>query len=198
MSEDIAKEVAEEQVQEILGNLTEDGEYPNDSGMGGYAVCPRCNWNTRELQIPVGEEDKEEFLRCILGDKQFSKEYSLFGDNLKVAYTDLTSIESDNMVVALNELTEDPLFLVKAIKIKLIFALLYAKTGGQEIQVDRTKLTAGLSAEKALAEYDSKLGSFSETLCGALAKVYNEFNAMLIALTESGFDEDFWKGAGRD
>lgn len=192
--EDIAKEINKEAAEAVMPEADNVG---NDSSMGGFVLCPRCNWDTRHELIPIDEEDKKEFLRCLLGGNQFKKEYSLFGDNFKITYIDLTSKESDAMVNSLSTLGEDPMFLPKAIKIKMLFGLVSFKTGEDDLVVDRDALS-GLTGEEVLAKYDKILGDLSETMTGAFAKIYNDFNNLLITMTEAGFDENFWKGAGRD
>ena len=192
-TEEVAKEIAAEEQQQILETVA-----ANDSGMGGYAICPRCQWDTRHETIPVGEDDKKEFLRCVLGGQQFTKEYELFNGGLVVKFTDLTSEQADIMVNAMQDMTEDPMFLPKAIKIKILFALVSIKSGDNEQELDRNLFTVPMTSEEALQHYSSVFGGTSDTICGAVSKLYNEFTALLMALTEAGFDSDFWKGVGRD
>jgi hypothetical protein len=195
MENDVAKEIKKDVPKEKI----QDQEYVNDSGIGGASICPRCRWDTREVPVPVGEEDKKEYIRSILGDSCFSKEYSIFGGEFKIKFTDLISTEADNLVRVLTNITDDPLFLAKAIKIKIIFGLVSFSRGTTDTIPDRDRLLdENLDVADYLKIYNELVGELPETLCGMMAKLYNDFTNLIISLAESAFDENFWKGAGRD
>ena len=188
--EDVAQEVTEQKF--------ENQESVDDSTIGGHINCPRCNWDTRQVAIPVSEDDKKEYMRSILGEGCFSKEYPLYGGRFKAKFTDLMTEESDAMVEVLNQIVEDPLFLPKAIKIKLLFSTMHYVKGDKKIDNDREALMEPkIKVEKILKLYN-EFFKLPETQCGMIAKEYQDFTTLIITLAESGFDENFWKGAGRN
>ena len=190
MSEEIAKEVTEQ--------VFENQESVDDSSIGGHVLCPRCTWDTRQAVIPVSEDDKKEYLRTILGEGCFTKEYLLYGGKFKIKFVDLMTQEADAMVEILNQAINDPLFITKAIKIKLIFSTLYYIKGDKKVEMDKKNiLKPGITIKEALEEYN-KFFNLPETQCGMIGKLYQDFSNLIICLAENGFDENFWEGAGRN
>lgn len=61
-------------------------------------VCNHCGWDQANPVIPEPEaNDKLIFLQAIIGQKVFSKRYSLFDGNLRVTFRSLTVKEIDSL-----------------------------------------------------------------------------------------------------
>lgn len=60
------------------------------------ALCPHCHGDLAQPSIPEPPyEDKMSFLHAMLGQKTWTKEYALFGGNIKVVFRTLTPREID-------------------------------------------------------------------------------------------------------
>ena len=97
----------------------------------------------------------------------------------------------------LNEIKEDPFFVLKAIKVKMVFSSTYYIKGDKKVEFDRSALATS-NLEVVMGEHNMRFGNWPETLSGIVGKLHSEFNEMLVSLAEGCFDENFWKGAGRD
>jgi hypothetical protein len=59
-------------------------------------ICVHCGWDQRAPSVePPSKQDKLTFLFTVLGQKLFTKDYSLLNDNLKLAFRSLTVSELD-------------------------------------------------------------------------------------------------------
>lgn len=64
------------------------------------AVCSHCGWDQAISPIPEPErQDKIIFLQAVLGQKVFTKQFMLFGGNLRVTFRSLTVREIDALYV---------------------------------------------------------------------------------------------------
>jgi hypothetical protein len=64
------------------------------------SVCSHCGWDQAIPPIPEPErQDKIIFLQAILGQKVFTKQFLLFGGNLRVTFRSLTVREIDALYV---------------------------------------------------------------------------------------------------
>jgi hypothetical protein len=178
--------------------MTEDLSMRDDAGMGGNVMCPRCKWDTRKDFLPIGDEDKKEYLRSILGGVSFTKAFPLFGGRFKVTFRDLSSTESDHVIALLRQLLSDEMLVIKAMKIKILFAVISLEQGDKKTVPNRESLGTLTTPDDALKMYDENFGTLPETLGGTLTRVYQTFSEILTRLAEGGLDENFWKGAGLD
>lgn len=86
----VPPQAAEEVVPE------KEPENEPDRPTTGQQVCIQCGWNQDVPTIPEPEhKDKIAFLHSVLGQKVFSKNYLLFGGNLRVSLRSLTIKEID-------------------------------------------------------------------------------------------------------
>ena len=185
-------------------NVLKDALGPDpetDATFGGYVTCPRCKWDTRKNLFPIGEEDKKEYLRCVLGGGCFSKMFSFFGGAFQIEFIDLTGEESDAVVRLIRTILSDEMLIVKALKIKILFALTAITISGKETTFDRKALvelekTGELDVDKALKEFNKRFGSLPETVSGLISRTYHTFSEILVGLAEGGLDENFGRALG--
>lgn len=168
-------------------------------------VLDRENAGLVEPPDPIEEEavptveDRQEFMRCILGDKSYEKAYDLFGGMIRVTLRDLTPGENDivfsQLAIAQREDkldTEDD----------------------WDLLLDRFRLTAGMSrmiwagkVNRQSFDFKESLSSASEklieslknsTVYRALLRLSRVFQRHLTILMERATDPDFWVVDGPD
>lgn len=186
--------MTEEMIEKVVDG---DQVAPSDAGIGGHVMCPRCKWDTRKMSVPIGEDDKKEYLRNLLGGVCFTKEFSFFGGQFQVTFTDLTSVESDKVISLIRQILSDEMLIIKAMKLKILFSTVSVTKAGKTVKIDRDRITKKeLTVEEAFALFDELYGDFPETIGGLISRTYQVFSELLIRMAEGGLDENFWKGAG--
>lgn len=74
------------------------GIKPSETGANVVTHCPHCEWPMDIPDIPEPEYvEKMSFLQSILGQKNYNKEYPLFGGVIKVIFRTLTTQEIDTV-----------------------------------------------------------------------------------------------------
>ena len=68
-------------------------------------LCPRCGWDVvRRDKDTVTEEDKKRFVRSVLGNKRYTKDFEFLGGAMKVIFR---SVKPNEMDVILKQLRAD-------------------------------------------------------------------------------------------
>jgi len=155
--------------------------------------CIRCNLNQGQPSIAPSEEDKETFLRSILGRAPFRKTYKLYGGKLTMDMSSLTGLQSRRLMLLNRQLSTDNPYnhSIDQIHLKLLFYV---------VKVDKTEFTPPMeceTAEEALStEYEKRFGAFNEGLLALTVRSMLEFARLEDTLIQGGMDQAFWKGAG--
>jgi len=155
--------------------------------------CPRCNYDITGQQTPVpSEEDRKEYVRCLLGRRTFVKNYPLFDGEVSVKFGALTSPEAIQMITILQEIETSSSIrqISKILRVKLLF---YLRT----LNNDVFEMTKSTTAEAALQEFETRFKGLGEDVPAMLTRVMFEFQNLLDSLPATGLDQNFWKGAGR-
>jgi len=155
-------------------------------------TCSLCGHEYKE-DITVDEEDLQEFVRSLLGDRVFIKEYKLYNNAYTLTYRTLTSFESSRLAILLNKMIiediEDIYKKQKAVRLKLLFYL--KSINGIEYSVPEDT-----DVDKVLTEYENRFGNKSENVISICVKTLVQFLLIQKMLIEHGYDENFWKSAG--
>jgi len=156
-------------------------------------VCKRCGCICTEEPLKPTEEERREYLRCILGGNMYVKKYNLFDGAITVSFGSLSNDEADRMGVVLGQLDRSmpPLKLqAEAVKIKLLY---YLEGLGSDAYESPTEEAVIGDVYKL---YKKRFGHLSEDYMTILIRAYQEFYQLIGILTNSGFDSGFWAGAG--
>lgn len=183
-------------------------------------ICQNCGWNLDVPSTPEPEhKDKIAFLQAVLGQKVFSKKYSLFGGELKVSFRTLTIKEIDALYTeafkaekaGLIATTADYYEYLNRLRLYLQISSLSAPSSSLHIS-----LPEGLSKEThpdvntywtkflpELTEDQSLLSAISEYVVGKVLKTEhlqrvithecNNFNKLVAKLEVCVDNKDFWK-----
>lgn len=156
-------------------------------------TCKRCGCVCDEEPLMPTEEERAEYLRCILGGNMYRKDYKLFKGAVQLSFGSLSNDEADAMGAVLGQLNMDQPTLklqAEAVKIKLMYYL--KSLTGRKFEAPK----AGALIEDVQKEYRERFGSMSEDYMTILIRAYQEFYQLINLLTNSGFDSGFWEGAG--
>lgn len=159
-------------------------------------TCKRCGYEYAEEDLKVDEEDLKEFVRSLLGNHPFTKEYSLFNGEFKVSYRTLQSDQSSRLAEHLYTL--DRLFNEDqkremdsaVLKLKLCY---YTKECNK---IAFPVISKEKDTETVLKECKDFLSVFTDNAMSILTRTLSEFLILQRMLIEEGYDVNFWEGAG--
>lgn len=162
--------------------------------------CGRCGW-TRDSKVGIADEEREEYLRAVLGGKPYYKTFNLFGDKVKLTFRTQPNYEVDKLtkcifrLLQLQGATDEAQ--EKLVKVKLLFYLDKVELGDNPaLNVDVTDLDKVDSFEAADEMFKEYFGRFDETLIRAMVRTYHYFVELQQMLIAEGFNTDFWNSAG--
>ena len=80
----------------------EDGEGRDDGPQRDEALpmlrrslCPVCGWDrSKSLKEQPTDEDKKEYVRSVLGERPFERDFQIFGGEVVLRFRELTAVES--------------------------------------------------------------------------------------------------------
>jgi hypothetical protein len=165
---------------------------PEETEQPQVHTCPRCQFDLNKGFPEPSDEERKEYIRCLLGGNQFTKAYELFGGELKLAFSNIQTTAAEKMGAILRSIDvgEDMSALMAAVaRVKLVYYLRTMNT--QEYSVPDVD-----TLEEVQVLFDERFGRLSEDHTSILVRASGEFNNLLTVLVQSGFDENFWKGAG--
>lgn len=158
--------------------------------------CPHCGW-AEGAQPKPKQEDLEEYLRCVLGDKLFSKTYDAYKGELRLKFTSLASKDVDglnNLLFSLSEENQNVLQDI-AMKLKLMYFLTAISKGGKTDTV--YAIPTGLDSKAMIdAEFNKRFGTTSEPIMRVLGQAVLVFIELQALLVNEAFDKNFWSSAG--
>jgi hypothetical protein len=133
-------------------------------------TCPLCQYALNKPIPEATEEERKEYVRCLMSGNQFTKKYELYDGELKLMFSNIDTDAAETMSSILREVDtgEDVSALAPEVK----------------------------SLEEARAMFSERFGGLSEDLTSIFVRASSEFNNLLTVLVQSGFDRNFWKGAG--
>lgn len=159
------------------------------------SVCARCGYRPG-AQLAPSEEDMQEYMRSLLGTKPFKKEYSIYEGELKLTFRTLKAREVDSLNNILFEMMANIANLRVqdlSIKLKLLYFLSCIQTGPESTELTIPEITQVSEIQDA---FQSVFGDYSEPLIRIMSQTLTAFLELQEALVDTGFDENFWKGAG--
>ena len=178
--------------------------------------CPRCGWH--ESDNPrAPEADLKEYMRCILGDKRFTKTYLLYDGVLQLTFRTLAAWEADmvNSVILKNEYDSPEELADIGRKAKILFYMTKMVREGKIVEYAPPKPVkteaVGVAGEEGYVpekvffdytkkgiteEYDKRFKGIDETMVRIIFRTFSLFEALQRLLISDGFDTNFWKGAG--
>lgn len=158
-------------------------------------VCVRCGWSSGKELEPL-EADMKEYLRCILGGKEFFKSYEMYDGEVKLVFRSLNNGEVDRLNQVLYPLAGRQLTAVEQdldIKLRLLFFLAELTLGAKKASYD---IPEKITLEEVNDIFNERMLSCPETLVRTMTQTLMLFTELQGLLVRHGFDSNFWKGAG--
>ena len=156
-------------------------------------ACLRCGYNITDITSPTpGDEEKREYLRCILGKRPYKKTYTLYDGDITISFELLSQMDSARMGPMLtkinqNENATDLTRMTESINLKLLFYLR---------QFNDISYTVPENLDNWQEVFTDRFTEFDESVPALLIRVLLEFLRLADMLPSAGLDENFWKGAG--
>jgi hypothetical protein len=165
---------------------------PESTAAAEPRLCPVCGHNPEHPEVQTTEEDRREFMRCVLGERLFDKVYLIgekSGKPLRLKLQVLTGEQSELMDRMLRAIDgEDVQSRIMGLrKIKIMF---YVREVGDD------KYDPPRDNQDPLQLYQERFGGKSELLPALLIRSVVLFEQLVGILVKSVFDENFWRGAG--
>ena len=134
----------------------------------------------------LDQQDIAKFVTAILAGSDFTKQYSLFDDKLRIQFRTLTSAESD----AIWKEFHDDEFMYNKVRLALSIDEVWQgkdrKTNPRPNLLDRDTLVR--YADEVMKDFYP-----TETLAKIISAKYNEFYRLVEMLEEAADSPDFWK-----
>lgn len=184
-----------------------------DTGLAETAetgiICPRCMWDTSLPVVEPTEEDKKDYLRCVLGGKPYSKTYEVFGGAVFLTFQERDNklaqmrehqqkVDAIKVLAEVDEKMAGLEMLDKATKTRVATTLKRVRMGDEEKTIPDWKDLEeedGVSVvqQLVLATFDG----VSESLTNVFVNLARDFEALVDTLTQRAAESDFWTGVGQ-
>lgn len=152
-------------------------------------------------KVQVTEEDKEQFLKCLLANKPFVKEYSLFNNNLKVKLKTL-NVEETRRVQEQIQIDEadgyaknDEKYFMEVANYRLSYSLVSVDDVDFEKLVKKVEFENEGEDENAHLRVKERVKVFNDWTSFKLSGVfdaYSDFQKLIVELTQNSKNPNFW------
>lgn len=178
-------------------------------------ACPHCGWElAKEDLVEINEEDKVNFVQCLLGDVRFKKKYSIFGGRMIVTFRSLTTKESDlaykQLVVdaqkdVQSKIIGDTSFYWRTLmSYRCVMAVERIETEKDIIEVptideiDVPEDSYKIPDTKLFPLFDDLVSQImpNEVMRNTISHLYTEFQSLCDKLQTMAESRDFWKAIG--
>jgi hypothetical protein len=172
--------------------------------------CPNCSADLYNyIERPVSEEEKQRWLRYVMGERRFSKVFTLFGGKVKVTLRSRTLEESDAVFAQLKaevkdgEQPMDPktVFRTQCYFLGCCLERIEGRNeglpGGEgfpELEAYESEGDVG----RVLQMYNKVIKPMDEPFVGTLLKCLSDFDNLMTVLMNHSDDTDFWCPVGED
>ena len=148
------------------------------------------------------DEDKQEFLRCVLGGKRYRKSYSLFGGIATATFVELTPADDDDIFIELGRAqaavvikTEDDWALMFE-RLRMMHSLArYARGGDVPYVRDQENESLDRLVYECIPGFVNSFGT--STVYQAVLQSSRLFRTQLEIILEGATNSDFWEAGGQ-
>lgn len=156
-------------------------------------VCERCGHVHTGNYPELTEDVKREYMRRILSGVPFSHTYRLYNQEFTLTFRTITAREAVPLNEALREIKRRDVS-GDNMRDSLCLKVLFHLAEKQEEVYNIPTVMSGVQAY--LDEYDRRFGNLAELLEATIVETFLMFQDLTRVLERSGFDKDFYKGAG--
>jgi len=174
--------------------------------------CPNCSADLYNyIERPVTEDEKQRWLRYVMGETRFTKVFKLFDKKVKITLRSRTLGESDAVFAQLKaEVTAgaeamDPktLFRTQCYFLACCLERIEGRSGGlpggeNYPELDSYEDEDDKGASRVLQAYNKVIKPMPEPFVGVLLKYLSDFDNLMTVLMNHSGDADFWSTVGED
>jgi len=148
------------------------------------------------------DEDKQNFLRAVLGNRRYEKTYDLFGGQLSVTMIELTPREEDQIFNALaaaqseGKITTEDSWMLFYERMRMALSVKHVKAGASVHTRDPDSEDLDVVTVDSLHEYVDRFKG--ATAFRAIMQVSRLFRTQMELMLEASLASDFWTTAGPD
>jgi hypothetical protein len=148
------------------------------------------------------DEDKQNFLRAVLGNRRYEKTYALFGGQLLVTLVELTPKEEDQIFssLAAGQLTQqintEEDWMVAFERLRMIHSIKKVSAGGAVYTRDADSEDLDVVTVDSIPEHVNRFKG--ATTFRAIMQVSRLFRTQLELMLEAALSPDFWIVGGPD
>jgi hypothetical protein len=169
-----------------------------------HSTCPKCMWDIRDKVLKAKEEDMQEYTRCLLAPRPFSKELPVLQGALKIGFTENTDAVREDIIRIMRTLEKTldakPLTSLEmntmSHKVQVVYTLTSLKTENKTDSFEVPEVGTLSDIEAVVALFEERFGGRSASSQSILFRAYNEFERLVVVLSEGAFDTDFYQGVG--
>ena len=166
--------------------------------------CPRCGQDlTKPFKGAAKPEDRQEYLRCVLGMRPFEKKYAFLQGSFSILMRGVNVQTADMFDAAVAKMirgrnSEMPLTpeQVKNAIFKSKLVLYVAQIASAEVGIINMAPLDFTKPVDVEQEYITRFGAYPEPVLQMLLGSVVMFEALTTQLMEDSFDKNFWEGAG--
>lgn len=205
-AEEVSKDTYEEigrlnaRIEELESEL---GRHPDN--------CPRCSWpSTKTIEVTPSKTDMQDFLRCVLAGTTWSKEYSFFGNSVRVKFRTRTELEDNALFLSVRSMAgsvqvqDETSFIYAINRLQFLSSVESITTFPHDDSDEPSVLAIPRLHDRVKARPEDKIRADAVLMemfadvPGAVLKsfkpAYNEFQALVELMTGRCQDPDFWRG----
>jgi len=148
------------------------------------------------------DEDKQNFLRAVLGNRRYEKTYELFGGHLTITFVELTPREEDQIFSALTaaqtegKITTEDSWMLFYERIRMALSVKHVKAGSFVHTRDPDSEDLDVVTVDSLHEYVNRFKG--ATTFRAIMQVSRLFRTQMEIMLEASLASDFWTIDGPD
>jgi hypothetical protein len=172
--------------------------------------CPNCSTDLYNyVERPVAEEEKQRWLRYVMGEKRFTKVFKLFDDKVKITLRSRTLEESDAVFAQLKAEVKDGadpidpkvVFKTQCYFLACCLQRVEGRSDGLPGGEDYPEMGSYTEAENgpSIVElYNKVIRPLPEQFVGVILKCLSDFDNLMTVLMNHSGDPDFWSPVGED
>ena len=160
-------------------------------------VCKRCGRVELDKTLEVSEETMQEYFRCSLGGKPFSKSFTVAEGDLTIKFEVLSADAELLMDRYINKDTTD----VQLMDLRLLLSLseitkFDEETSGVKIIYSKTAAERIKALENPKKSLEQLISGFDSIMLGVLRRMHVTFVILTNTILENIINKDFYEGVG--
>lgn len=160
-------------------------------------ICKRCGRIELDKALEVSEETMQEYFRCALGGKPFSKSFTVANGDLTVKFEVLSADAEILLDRYINKDTND----IQLMDLRLLLSLSEItkydeETSGTKTIYSKSAKDRIKSLENPKKSLEQLVANFDSILLGVIRRMHVTFAILTNTILENIINKDFYEGVG--